>query len=366
MLNMATMDTDTTVIASGNLATSRRTITGVLGQLVLLSIDQQQALAMLTDAGLPPRALNEPDFPISLQQELAVCLSLVRSLEGMCSPTVRFFSVRKAMSIENLGVLGMAMRHAATPIAALKACLAYPQLSWGHSRLVVRHNTRASEYAFSMQRPELNNASAEEIDRLMEYCLVLDLLTTLRNIEGILESTTAPLYICFPFPEPADWQEISSELPCPVHFSAAEVCLAYPAAYDDTPLPRSNPLVHKSYLSIANKLSQMLEEDFSLTERVTRWLWAYTPPLNRRELARLLSMSERNLTRQLGKEDTSYAHLLAHVQEERAKNFLRNPALSVTEIGYRLGYADPAAFSRAFTRWVGSSPLQWRNGYSAG
>ena len=111
---------------------------------------------------------------------------------------------------------------------------------------------------------------------------------------------------------------------------------------------------------------QMLEEDFSLTERVTRWLWAYTPPLNRRELARLLSMSERNLTRQLGKEDTSYAHLLAHVQEERAKNFLRNPALSVTEIGYRLGYADPAAFSRAFTRWVGSSPLQWRNGYSAG
>ena len=115
---MATMDTDTTVIASGNLATSRRTITGVLGQLVLLSIDQQQALAMLTDAGLPPRALDEPDFPISLQQELAICLSLVRSLEGKCSPTVRFFSVRKVMSIENLGVLGMAMRHAATPIAA--------------------------------------------------------------------------------------------------------------------------------------------------------------------------------------------------------------------------------------------------------
>jgi AraC-like DNA-binding protein len=107
-------------------------------------------------------------------------------------------------------------------------------------------------------------------------------------------------------------------------------------------------------------MSQMLAEDVSLEERVTRWLWAYTPPPNRSELADLLAMSERSLTRQLKLEGTSYSTLLARVQSERAQNFLRSSGLSVGEIGYRLGYSEPAAFTRAFTHWTGESPLQWR------
>ena len=71
-------------------------------------------------------------------------------------------------------------------------------------------------------------------------------------------------------------------------------------------------------------------------------------------------MSERNLTRRLAREGTSYSGLLARVQSERARNFLRNRELSVSEIGYRLGYSEPAAFTRAFTGWTGQSPLKWR------
>ena len=45
MRNMAIMKPDTYVIASGNLATSQRTINGLLGQLALLAIDRKRALA---------------------------------------------------------------------------------------------------------------------------------------------------------------------------------------------------------------------------------------------------------------------------------------------------------------------------------
>ena len=147
---------------------------------------------------------------------------------------------------------------------------------------------------------------------------------------------------------------------CAVHFSADEACLIYPAAFDDTPLPRANVVVHKSFVSLSEKLSKLLAEDVSLTERVTRLLWAFSVPPGRREIAQQLAMSERNLTRQLGRENTSYAALVVVVQEERAKNFLRNPRLSVSEIGDRLGYSEPAAFTRAFTGWTGVSPLKWR------
>ena len=118
------MDDQTTVIASGNLASARRTITGLLGQLLLLGVDDADALKLFTDAGLPARALQELDFPISLQQELTICMALVRHL-GIDRSAVRiFFQGMNQMGIENLGVLGMAMRHAATTVAARPVCTA--------------------------------------------------------------------------------------------------------------------------------------------------------------------------------------------------------------------------------------------------
>tara|TARA_R110001599_G_scaffold353884_1_gene602318 strand:- start:22310 stop:23392 length:1083 start_codon:yes stop_codon:yes gene_type:complete len=353
------MESDSRVIASGNLATAQRTVTGVLSQLVLLNVSDSGALKIFTDAGLPARALEEPDFPISLDQELLICVALARQL-GARSPARALFGAREKMGIENLGVLGMAMQHAATTIEALKICLTYPQLSGGHCRMVVRRQPDASLFSFSMQRPLIRDASAQDIDRLVEYCTVLDLVTSMCNIADIVATNQPPRYITFPFPEPADWTEVRDELPCPVYFSREEACLAFPAAFDDTPLPRANPLVYRTYVSIAKKLSLMLAEDIGIGERVTRWLWAYTPPLRRGEIARQLGMAERSLTRALAVENTSYAQLLAQVQQERAENFLRDRSLAVTEISERLGYSEPAAFTRAFSNWTGSSPLKWR------
>jgi AraC-like DNA-binding protein len=226
--------------------------------------------------------------------------------------------------------------------------------------MVVRRQHNTSQFIFTMQRPHLRNATMAEVDALVEYCLVLDLVTSLRNIQDIVGTEEAPLYITFPFPQPADWHLVQANVPCRVEFSQAEACLAFPGALDDTPLPRANPLVYRSYVSIAEKLSLMLAEEIGLTERVTRWLWACTPPLKRGEVASQLAMSERSLTRLLGREGTSYAALLADVQAERARNYLRNPDLTVSEVGYRLGYTEPATFTRAFTKWTGFSPLKWR------
>ena len=71
------MTRDPTIIATGNLASPRRIIAGVLGQLDFLAIDEDAAKAIFLNAGLPVRALEEPDFPVSLQQELEIIAALV-------------------------------------------------------------------------------------------------------------------------------------------------------------------------------------------------------------------------------------------------------------------------------------------------
>jgi AraC-like DNA-binding protein len=357
------MVADQAVITSGNLATARRTVSGILGLLNLFAASDELARALITDAGLPPRALQEPDFPVSLAQDLTVTQAVVKMTAITRSPARALFEQRQHFGIEHLGVLGMAMRHAATAVDALNICLSYPQLTGGHSRLVVRRSEGLSLFSFSMERPVLRDVSDSDIDALVQHCLVMDLLSTLRNIEDIVETPEAPLYIHFAFAQPADWLELRGELPCVVIFDQEQTCLAYPGLIDDTPLPGANLLLFRTYTSIAEKLSLMLAEDVTLTERVSRWLWAYSPPLRRGEIARQLAISERTLTRQLQAEGSSYAHLLATVQGERARTFLRNRALTVAEIGYRLGYSEPAAFTRAFSKWTGLSPLKWRQQY---
>ncbi len=347
------------IVESGNLSSPRRIIAGTLSQLDFFGVSPRRARAILTQVGLPARALDEPDFPISLQRELEVAAALVHSLPAGTSTTRLLFESRPNMGLENLGVIGMAMKHAATAVDALRVCLAYPELTMGHCRMVVRRLPGLALFAFHMERPSLRGVDERTIDRLVEYCTVLDLSTSLRNIEDLLARGDPPVSVSLPFPRPADWHLLENQLRFPVHFDAEEACVAYPEAFEES-LPHANPLLYRMYASLADKMARMLAEDVSLEERVSRWLWAYTPPPSRGEIAELLAMSERSLTRQLALEGTSYSALLARVQSERAQNFLRNGALSVGEIGYRLGYSEPAAFTRAFSGWTGESPLQWR------
>jgi hypothetical protein len=53
----------TRVIASGNLATQQRTITGVMGQFVQMEVPDREALHIVLNAGLPASALDAPAWP---------------------------------------------------------------------------------------------------------------------------------------------------------------------------------------------------------------------------------------------------------------------------------------------------------------
>jgi len=360
------MPNEANVIASGNLATARRTIVGVLGQMDFLRIGEDRAVEILTGVGLPARAYDEPDFPLSFEQEIAIIAAMLRELGPDTSPIAFLVSVAQRIGITSFGVVGLTMQHAASFAEALNVSLAYPQLIWGHARLVITQTPASVEATFSMPLPERPDATAEENERLLEYCLTLDLISVQRIVADIMGDAIAPIRITLPFEEPADWSSARDLAPCPVLFAADAATLVYPGEVAAAKPLKAARLAFRTYERVSRNLSLMLADEISLAERVTRWLWAYTPPLKRGEIAKILAMSERSLARQLQAEGASYNRLFAHVQEERAKNLLKNPALSVSDVGYRLGYAEPAAFTRAFTGWTGMAPSAWRNADAAG
>jgi len=72
-------------------------------------------------------------------------------------------------------------------------------------------------------------------------------------------------------------------------------------------------------------------------------------------LARDLGCSRQTLYRRLKAEGITYEQLLDGLRRRLALRFMRE-GLAVKDAAYRLGFSDPAAFSRAFKRWTGSSP----------
>jgi AraC-like DNA-binding protein len=77
-------------------------------------------------------------------------------------------------------------------------------------------------------------------------------------------------------------------------------------------------------------------------------------------IARMLSMSARTLRRRLSDEGTRFQDLRDAVRRERALECISQEQLAISEIAYLLGFGETSAFHRAFRRWTGKTPAQYR------
>ena len=78
-------------------------------------------------------------------------------------------------------------------------------------------------------------------------------------------------------------------------------------------------------------------------------------------VARSLATSARSLQRRLSAAGTSYQELLDSTRREAATGYLQDRRLSIGEVAYLLGYSEPPAFHRAFKRWNGITPQEFRH-----
>jgi AraC-like DNA-binding protein len=76
--------------------------------------------------------------------------------------------------------------------------------------------------------------------------------------------------------------------------------------------------------------------------------------------ASVLRMSARTLSRRLAREGTSFGALLDELRRQLALSYLGQGRLAIAEVAFLLGFSQPEAFHRAFRRWTGQTPLEYR------
>lgn len=166
--------------------------------------------------------------------------------------------------------------------------------------------------------------------------------------------------VTFTYPEPSNSEFYAEFFQAPVFFAQPLTAL-----YANASILRLQPSEQRSQLKthlIAQFASQQgyAREDYTAHTRIIIQSVLATGEASVSVVANLLNIHPRQLQTELQQRNSSFRALLDEVRYSEAQLQLTHSTINITDLALSLGYADATAFSRAFKRWSGLSPRQWR------
>lgn len=170
------------------------------------------------------------------------------------------------------------------------------------------------------------------------------------------------------FPRPAHAETYRIHFPCPVTFDGLRTQVRFDAAFLATRLPMASSNMARVY---GDQCSRAIRSDCGVDDEWIRkvraqLLMSSNRSLALEECAAGLNVSPRTLRRRLHERGVSYQVIVGEVRAGLARSYLESSHLSVETIAEHLGFSDASNFSRAFRRWTGMSPRQFRNNSASG
>lgn len=163
-------------------------------------------------------------------------------------------------------------------------------------------------------------------------------------------------------PEPQASARYSEFFRAPVRFGAAADRLCFGDEEWDAPIENADAALAELLEAHARILAQRIPRaPPGFRAEVEKMIAAALPEgRSAAQVARSLHMSVRTLQRKLVEEGTTFREVADSVGAQLALSYLMNPKVSIAEVAFLLGFSEPSSFNRAFRRWTGESPGQWR------
>lgn len=255
----------------------------------------------------------------------------------------------------HLGVLGHAWLSSDTLRTGLERVARYYRLVGERGMTKVDVSRHGVKVCF---RPNRGDPAAVPVAGVVADIAMAVLLDMCRmNAGAALRPVAASL--CRPKPEQSEGYE--RFFGCRVRWRSDEDCFVLSAQDADRPLPSANK-------QLAAMFDRMLTEELGRLDRsdvVSRCRSEVLQHLesgemSEEEMAKRLHMSRRTLQRRLAEADTNYLRLVDDTRKDLALRYIEDASRSLTDVAFTLGFSQQSAFTRAFKRWTGLSPSDYR------
>lgn len=259
------------------------------------------------------------------------------------------------------GVLGFALMSSATVGEALKLGSAFFSMRLRDYRVALRTEGDLARIEITETHPVLGAApaQAQALRRFFHECVILGIVHLDRFISG-RETFEGEIWV--DWPEPHYHIRYRDRLP-PMRFNMPSSQLRTPAANLQLLSVMADPMAFQQALAqCEHERIRFAETVEDLAARVRAELVLIPgqgyPVLD--VVAAKLYMSGRTLKRRLQQLGTSYLELLDMARQREAEKLLMTTEMDIQDIAGLLGYNGPANFSRAFRKWKGETPSQFR------
>lgn len=204
------------------------------------------------------------------------------------------------------------------------------------------------------------DTASEEVSRLKHFneCFVQGLMTFFRSIT---DERFAPSRVEFVHEREQGEAHVAEVLGCEVSFGAEENRLYFPASMLSHASPHAEPellALHERFAS--EQVARLEKKDIvGQVERIVAELLD-SGEVTLDAVAERLGIKPRTLRTRLTEAETSFNQVLADFRYRLARQLLATTDESIDEIVYLTGFSEPSTFYRAFKRWSGMTPIEYR------
>lgn len=252
--------------------------------------------------------------------------------------------------------------------------LAFAAYSHPTCREVIEHSIHALNMGFNAMRDRLRD-DAREANWITELEAVppegrqylLELRATIKQtiVWAATGKNPEPLYVGFQHPPPLYASEYEKVFKAPIRFDHPDNTFAFPVNQLEMPCVLARPDMEQVLDQYAEiYLKQFPSGNNSLAENVGGIIVSQMneglPKLE--TVAKQMGLKPRTLQYKLREEGVSFGELLEERQRALSIIELGNGKKSITEVAMSLGFGSITTFGRAFKRWFGVSPKEYRQG----
>ncbi len=303
---------------------------------------------MLSNVGLAPSLLQVPQARVSAKHYGALWRNIALALDD------EFFGQdSRRMKSGSFAMLCHAAVACKTLGQALERSLRFYSLILDDiSGALVREATEA--------RIELHERVAGAGQRVFAHEL---LLLMLYGVSCWLVGRRIPILRAeYSFPEPAHSAEYRLMYCADLRFDRPNTAIAFEATHLDLPVLQNERSIKEFLRTAPESILLKYKNGSSLSARVRRRLRQFEPGQvpDFEGLAGELNLTPATMRRRLHEEGTSYQSIKDQLRRDLAIGYLSDTDRSVMEIALELGFSERSAFHRAFRKWTGASPGEFR------